>query len=182
MRVAAIRDEMKMEKLLLISGPVGVGKTSVANELSHLLEVKGVAHTFIDLDALTYTYPRSEADPFGNELALENLAALWKNCRKRASKNLIIPRVIEHIDVALNISKAVGIAEPVICRLAASDETLLKRIRRRELGSKLHWSEKRSIQLSAELAATNLEDFFITTDDRSINQIATELMGRINWV
>ena len=54
-----------IEKLLLISGPVGVGKTTVANELSTLLEVDGIAHTFVDLDALTYTFPRSASDAFG---------------------------------------------------------------------------------------------------------------------
>lgn len=39
--------------LLLISGAVGVGKSTIANEPSSVLEDDGVSHTAIDLDALT---------------------------------------------------------------------------------------------------------------------------------
>ena len=170
------------ETLLLISVPVGVGKTTIANELSNLLEHDGVPHTYIDLDALTYTFPRSEADPFGNELALKNLSAMWENSRKLGSKNLIIPRVIESKAEATNIAAAVGIEAPIICRLTASDDTLLERVRAREIGSGLGWHEKRSIQLSAELSESKVEQLCIATNNRSVTEIATELMQQVKWV
>jgi len=170
-----------LEKLLFISGPVGVGKTTVASELSSLLEIGEIPHTFVDLDALTYTFPRNASDPFGNELALENLVGLWQNSRKRHSKNLIIPRVIEHKDQVVKISDALGIPAPVVCRLTASNETLLERVRTREIGSNLKWHEKRSLELSAILDKGKLEDFCITTDGRSITEIATDIMNRISW-
>jgi len=170
-----------MEKLLLISGSVGVGKTTIGNELSTLLEADEVRHTYMDLDALAYTFPRSSSDPFGDELAIENLIAVWANCRKRGSENLIIPRVIDSKAYAQKISDAVGIPNPVICRLTASDQTLLQRVRTREIGSNLSWHENRTIDLSAELDKSAIEDFTIETDARSITDIATDIMQRISW-
>lgn len=171
----------KEETLLLISGPVGVGKTTIANELSNLLEDDGVPHTYVDLDYLTCTFPRSDADPYGNKLALQNLQAVWENSRKLGSKNLIIPRVIESKAEAAKIAAVVGIATPIICRLTASDQTLLERVRTREIGSGLLWHEKRSIQLSAELSESKVEQLCIATDNRSVTEIATELMQQVGW-
>ena len=167
--------------LLLISGPVGVGKTTVANELSTLLVNESVPHTFVDLDALTHTYPRSLSDPFGNALALANLTIIWNNGRNHGARNLIVPRVVETRDYAEHLAQSVGISHPIVCRLTASDRTLLERVRAREIGSNLAWHEKRSLQLSAELSKTRNEDFSIATDGRSITEIATEILQRVKW-
>ena len=71
-------DMMQTSKtnLVLISGPVGVGKTSVAEALSTTLESASVGHTFIDLDGLAKTYPRPIGDRFGDRIALKNLTAV----------------------------------------------------------------------------------------------------------
>lgn len=81
--------------LLVISGPVGVGKTTVGNEVSNVLNRQGIAHTFIDIDSLAETYPRPPDDRFGNRLALLNLRDVWANCVAAGSRNLIVARVVE---------------------------------------------------------------------------------------
>jgi adenylylsulfate kinase-like enzyme len=48
--------------VLLVTTPVGVGKTTVALEASDVLEATGVAHAVIDVDALSWCYPTP--DPF----------------------------------------------------------------------------------------------------------------------
>lgn len=169
------------EQLLLISGPVGVGKTSIAGAVSSLLQEENVPHTFIDLDALTYTYPRIENDPFNSALALESLAAIWTNCRKRGSKNLVVSRVIEKRSDAEAIADVVNISNPVLCRLTASDSTLQGRIRARKSGSNISWQENRSAQLSAAMDRAQIEDFCIATEDRSITDIATEINQLMTW-
>ncbi|RYH00737.1 hypothetical protein EU805_16960 [Salipiger sp. IMCC34102] len=169
------------EQLLLISGPVGVGKTSVAGAVSSLLQEENVPHTFIDLDALTYTYPRIETDPFNSSLALEILTAMWANCRKRGSKNLVIARVIEKRSDAEAIADAVNIYNPVLCRLTASASTLKERIRMRKAGSNISWQENRSIQLSTAMEKSKIEDFCISTQDRSITDIVMEINQFMTW-
>ena len=41
-----------MESLLIITGTMGAGKTSVLGEASDILALRGIAHAAIDLDAL----------------------------------------------------------------------------------------------------------------------------------
>lgn len=175
------RMETQEPTLLLISGPVGVGKTTIANELSVLLEADDIPHTFVDLDALTYTFPRPDDDPYGDRLALENLRAVWANARLQCARNLIIPRVVETATYPGRIAETVGIDNPVVCRLTASDKTLLERVRMREKGSGRDWHEKRALQLSFLLDQIGLEDFCISTDDRTICDVAREIKGRVNW-
>ena len=169
------------EQALLISGPVGVGKTSIAETISALLQADHVPHTFIDLDALTYTYPRSASDPFNSTLALESLASIWTHCRKRGSKNLVIARVIESASDVADIAKATGISRPILCRLAASDQTLIKRIRNRNTGSNITWQESRSLQLSTAMKDAEIEDFCVVTEGRSMTEIATEISQLVTW-
>ena len=71
--------------LLVISGPVGTGKTTIGNEVSSSLERQGVAHTFIDMDTLAETYPRPPDARFGDRLALLNLCDVWANCAATGS-------------------------------------------------------------------------------------------------
>lgn len=63
-------------RLILISGPVGVGKTTTASALSDALNTHGASHCLVDLDGLRYTYPRPKDDRFGLRLGLKNLEAV----------------------------------------------------------------------------------------------------------
>ena len=69
-------------QLLIISGPVGVGKTTTAEELSAILEGEEVDHSFVDLDGLAKTYPRPPDDRFGVRIALRNLRAVWAHSQE----------------------------------------------------------------------------------------------------
>ncbi|MEP1539436.1 MAG: AAA family ATPase [Paracoccaceae bacterium] len=169
------------EQALLISGPIGVGKTSIAETISALLQVDNVPHTFIDLDALTYTYPRSVSDPFNSALALESLTSIWAHCRKRGSRNLVIARVVESASDVEDIANAIGVSRPILCRLTAPDQTLLKRIRNRNTGSNIPWQESRSLQLSAAMKDDGIEGFCIATEGRSMTEIATEISQLVTW-
>lgn len=165
--------------LVLISGPVGVGKTSVAQEMSSLLVESSIAHTFVDLDALTYTYPRPHNDPFGQALALKNLQAVWANAQDVDPGILLIARVIETEDGARKIAQAVQADTCTIVQLRASDETLLKRVRQRETGTGRAWHEARALDLSRSLSATSFADLILNTDQRSPIDLAKELLQRL---
>jgi predicted ABC-type ATPase len=162
--------------LILISGPVGVGKTTVAQEMSNQLAETGVAHTFVDLDALTYTYPRRDDDPYGQNLALKNLQAVWANAQIYYPRVLIIARVIETAAGALEIADTVNASECTIVRLEAQDETLLNRVHQREQGAGHAWHEARALELSQSLSETDFANLVLGTDDRSVGDIANEII------
>ena len=161
--------------LILLSGPVGVGKTSVAEELSGLLERDQIAHTFIDLDGLSKTYPRPDGDPFGEQMALRNLRDVWANARDLGVKILILARVIESREGAQRIAQAVGAADSQIIQLNARDETLLDRVRRRETGIGRAWHEDRALALSSQLRGSGLAHHEIETDAKTVAEIAREV-------
>ncbi len=168
--------------LLIISGPVGVGKTSTGNEVSGLLNSHKMAHSKVDLDALAETYPRPAGDRFGTRIALLNLRDIWTNCSASGSRNLIIPRVIETEEDVRKIKQAIPGARVTVCQLRAQDETLIERVRMREKGARRKWYEKRSHELSGTLAKSAPSDFTVDTEQRSIPDIAEEIFRRVQWV
>lgn len=168
--------------LILISGPVGVGKTSVAQELSGLLVTNSLAHTLVDLDALTHTYPRPKHDPFGQDLALKNLRAVWANAQDYAPRILLIARVIETEAGALKIAETVKASKCTIVQLSARDETLLERVHKREIGAGRAWHEARALELSRSLSETDFADHVFRTDGLSPSEIANELLQKLELV
>lgn len=63
-------------ELVLLGGRAGVGKTSVAYEMSALLRAAGVAHCHIEGDVLDAAYPKPQDDPDGSGLTERNLRHL----------------------------------------------------------------------------------------------------------
>ena len=167
--------------LLIVSGPIGVGKTSVAEEVSNILVGRDIPHTLLDLDCLGETYPRPDDDPLGMNLMLANLESVWKNCVAAGSKNLVLARVIENDNDKNNIIACIPNSRSVICQLKANDDTLIARIRKREIGSGVDWHERRSLEMSASLTEDAPADHWIDTDDRSVVHIANEIVGQVTW-
>src|SRR6476646_9788147 len=80
---------------LLITGPVGVGKTTVSFEVSDLLKAVPVAHALVDVDSLRWCYPAPSGDRFNVALAMRNLTAVWANFRAAGAERLILADVLE---------------------------------------------------------------------------------------
>ena len=168
--------------LLLLSGPVGVGKTTLGNEISAILEERGVPHSFIDLDGLTQTFPRSPDDRFGNRLALANLRDVWANCAAAGSRNLIVARVIETQHDLDRIRDCIPGSQPVLCQLRAGDRTLVARVDSRELGAGRDWHVARTLELARTLEQSAPADITVDTEDRTPPDIAGEITSRVAWM
>lgn len=168
--------------LILISGPVGVGKTIVSEEVSDILVQKNIPHTLLDLDVLAETYPRPADDRFNQKLALQNLRDVWQNCVAAGSRNLIIARVVETERDIRDISNCIPNSHVKVCKLEASDAVLVERIRKREIGSGLAWHQQRSLELAGQLRQTGPADFTIDTTDLNIIDIASKIVREVSWV
>jgi deoxyadenosine/deoxycytidine kinase len=84
--------------VLIITGPVGVGKTTVALEVNELLRARGVLHAVVDLDSLAWVYPTPPGDPYNNGLAFRNLAAVWANYAAAGAQRLVLARVVTGVN------------------------------------------------------------------------------------
>jgi len=148
--------------ILVLSGPVGVGKTSVGEEVSEVLDAQGIPHTFVDFDQLRYTYPRIPEDPWSSGLGLKNLKAIWKN--------------------GFSLSRVIPDSEISTFQLFATSDTLQTRVEKREIGSGLERHKNRALELLEILSGSEApSDRRIDTEGKSITMLAEEIVGLIEW-
>src|SRR5687767_1583099 len=164
--------------VLVISGSMGSGKTTILGEASDLLTASGVAHAAVDLDALGIGYiPHA-----GEELTRRNLAAVWGNYAAAGITRLMIAEAIDSAAKRERILLAVPGAEIAICRLRAATETMQQRVRVREPGMLQDQFVRRVVELEAALDRAGIEDFSVENDVRSVTEVAREMLVRAGWV
>jgi adenylylsulfate kinase len=168
---------------IIVTGPVGVGKTTVAEEMGLLLLNAKVPHATVDFDQLTACYPRpADDDRWGTKLGLMNLAALWKNYARSGARRLLIARVLESRSDLDGFREAVPGADILIVRLRAAPETLQTRVRQRGPGRGIEWHLHRAVELAPLMDAQHVEDVLIETDGRDALNIARDILLRVAWL
>ena len=169
--------------VLLITGPVGVGKTAVAFETMELLEARDVPHAFFDVDGLTYFHPKPSDDRFGERFAIEALGALVPRLREaQGIARLILARVLWERESLRRYRDAIPDAEITVVRLTAPLDVIDARIRRREAGSAVEWYLARARELDAHWKAQPVEDLLIDTAHRDVREIAHEVVRAVGWI
>jgi hypothetical protein len=159
--------------VLVVTGPVGVGKTTVASEISEQLAAAGEPHAFVDVDALRWSYPSPPGDRFRVALAMRNLAAVWANFRAEGARRLVLADVVESRDELGRFDEAVPDAQVQVVRLTAGSKLLVARVRQRHA--------RRAIELAEIMERNRVEDLLVATDDRPVTEIAREILRRSGW-
>ena len=167
--------------LLVISGSMGTGKTTVLYEISDLLSEAGIAHAAIDLDCLAVMHP--ERDPHGQRLLFANLAAIWLNYLAEGAKRLVIARAVEHRAELDQYRAAVPGARTIVCRLTAPLSLMHERLRIREPGMFQDQALARAAELADILERESIEDFAVDNGPgRSVGTVAREVLSTANWL
>jgi len=166
-------------KVIIVSGTMGSGKTTVLAEAADLLSQAGVVHAAIDLDALGIAHL---ADGISNELAFRNLASLWSNYRAAGVTRLLLAEAIENRADLDRIREAVPDAQIVICRLAVETAIAEERVRTREPGMFQEKFVARVGELEKILDDSQIEDFSIHNDNTSVTKVAHEMLTRAGWL
>src|SRR5688572_25767962 len=156
---------------LIVTGPVGVGKTTVADEMGYALRDGKVPYATVDFDRLRACYPRpAEDDRWGNRIGLTNLAAIWKNYRAAGARRLLIACVIERRSDLDGFREAVPGAD------------IQARVRKRSHGTGIEWDLNRAMELVALMDAQPVEDMLVDTEDRAPPTIARDILQRAGWL
>lgn len=163
-----------MLDVVILTGPCGVGKSSVAFECMNLLEEAGVSAAMIDGE-LAYVSPKDPDDPFAYRVAEAALRAVGPVYAAAGRTRLLLARVVEDAEQLAIVERALPGARIRILRLVARPETIRARVRAREIGSGLPWHEQRS----AEIAASSLGE--PVDAERDVVPIARDVLTRVGW-
>jgi adenylylsulfate kinase len=162
-------------KALLITGPVGVGKTTVAEAVGDVLAAIGVPHAVIDLDWLRHCRPAPADDPFHLELELRNLRAVARNYAGAGAQRLVLAGVLENRADRARYAEAAG-AKLTVCRLKADLSVIRERLAQRHRhDSGLEWHMHRAGELERIFASAWVEDFVVEAG-RPVTEAAQDVV------
>lgn len=177
-------------EILLITGPAGVGKSTLCWEMGAVLAEAGIAHVAIESDELDRVFPKPGAEelaplaPGARDVSQLNLAALWGTYRALGHSRLIMSGVMLHVGFDKSwILAAIPEARITVVRLRAGDEALRERVDRREAGAGRAAQIERSLRQARRLAGEAAGDFIVVeTDGRSPAELAGEVLGKAGWL
>jgi hypothetical protein len=168
--------------VLLLTGPVGVGKTTVAEEGSSLLLEAGIAHALVDLGHIGQAGPPPPDDPWHERLTHRNLACMWANFRDAGAERLLLCRVLEARSLLRRIEEAVPGAAIIVVRLRAPLPLLHERIRGREAGRDPGWYLGAATSLAESMERCPVEDHLIDNVARPAREVAAEALQLAGWL
>jgi energy-coupling factor transporter ATP-binding protein EcfA2 len=174
----------------LITGPAGVGKSTLCWEMGGLLAAAGIAHAAIETDELDRVFPKPNAEalatlaPGARDVSQLNLAALWSTYRALGHQRLLMSGVMLHVDFDKRwILAAIPDAQITVVRLRASDESLLARLDQREQGAGRAGQIERSLRQSRRMRDERGDGFLlIDTDQRSSAELARAVLAQSGWL
>lgn len=149
-------------RALLITGSVGVGKTTVTDAIGEILAERGVPGAALDLDWLRRGWPAPPEDRFNNRLELANLRAVSRVHREAGARVIVAAGVLEGREDRPLYEAAFGCPLTVV-RLTAPREVVRSRLRRRHEGDPegLAWHLGRFDELTQILDAAAVQDAMV---------------------
>jgi hypothetical protein len=166
--------------VLLVTGPIGVGKTSVLHEADVLLIHADARHASVELEEIARCWTK-DVGPVRTSLVFQNLAALWPKFVEVGAERLLLSGLVEQRSDLHLVSEAVPGAELTVVRLHAPLSVLEQRLRLREpvspedeiVGARW-WVE--------HLDQVRMEDHVVDTENRPVDEIAADVLRRAGWL
>jgi len=166
--------------LLIITGTMGAGKTAVLGEASDILAQRQIVHAAIDLDVLGLAHLPSAAR--SDSVMYENLRSVCRNYAVIGVQRFLVARAIEDRAQLELCREIIPAANTAVCRLTASIETMNRRVQMRDLGISQREYVTRVERLNVILNRTQLEDFAVTNENRSLTDVALEMLINAGWI
>jgi ribose 1,5-bisphosphokinase PhnN len=171
-----------MVPILVLTGPVGVGKSAVLYEVDRLLVEAGVAHASVELEELARCWtPASETGvPNRAALVYGNLAAVWANYAAYGAPRLVIGMLLEDRATLTHLSQAIPGAQPTVVRLYAPLAVIEQRLRRREPDPAAELDAAR--YLVPRMDEQKVEDHLVDNGGRPLPEVAREIVRLVGWL
>jgi hypothetical protein len=169
-----------LNSLLIITGSMGAGKSSVMDEASDILAQRKIVHAAIDLDALGVGYLPSGARNDG--AMYKNLRSICGNYAALGVQRFLVARAIEGEAQLKLCREIIPAVDTVVCRVTASLETMRRRVEMRDVGMAQGEYVARVGELNSVLDRARLEDFAVVNEDRLLTDVAMEMLRKAGWI
>ena len=168
-----------LPRVIVVTGPVGAGKTTTAEAFRGVLEPRNESGAVIDVDGLRNAWPVPEGDPFGNRLGTAHLAAMWPNFIETGTRWVVLADVIETDQDRRRLQQALPGAEITVVRLDVPLEVIKERLLGREPDATIDWYLHRAPELQQIMIDNKVGDLVITVTDQSPAEIAEEIVNAV---
>ncbi|MGC4191483.1 MAG: AAA family ATPase [Thermomicrobiales bacterium] len=169
--------------VIVITGPVGAGKSTTADALSDLLGRRNVPHAVVDMDYLRWAWPAPADDRFNSRLGFRNLAAVARTYREAGAQVLVLADVVETPDDRARYEQAIPGARVTIVRLRVPLDLVSARLHGRESGEHLAWSLTRAPELEGIMDAAGIGtapgDLIVDVGTQTPEDVAGEIAARL---
>ncbi len=169
-------------RVLLITGTVGSGKTSVLLEIGEALGQDGRPYAIVDLDWLAWLRPSAQSGATVQGVLVANLAHVAGTFRAAGVERLALARAIRRVDEVEAIRDSLGPCELTVARLVAAPAEIARRLEARDTGAQLAEHLAEAGAFAAEAEAAGIGDLVVATDDRAIASVAQEVLVSAGWL
>lgn len=168
-------------QVLLLSGPAGVGKSTLGWEIAARLRRLGIAHVLLDSDELDRAWPLTTAEQ--DQLNRANLTAFWANAAALGHTRLVFIGVFLNAAAALDwITACIPGASITRVVLDARDDELERRVRAREIGSEADEQRARTLAQSRRFRRRNAGSAdVLDTTGLAVPDLARQVIARAGW-
>lgn len=168
--------------VVVITGPVGVGKSTVARALTDLLAEHAVRTAMVDMDYLRWLYPAHPDDRFSAYLGFRNLAAIWPNLLEAGASCVVLADVVEDMAQRETYKHLMPGSVVTIVRLNVPLDLVAQRLANRETGADLEWSLHRAPELQEIMERVGVGDLILDVGSRLPQAVATEIAHHLTLI
>jgi hypothetical protein len=166
--------------VVVISGLVGIGKSTTGRLAAHVLRERDIPYALVDYEWLAESWPRPADDPWNGRVAYLNLAAMWRNFSASGVDRLIICQTIEQRPSMAGITDAVPNAECTLVWLSAPLDTVFARIRSRQ--SDPDWYLAAAKHMAEKIDPSQVADLVVDTAARPPLEVAEDILRQVGWI
>lgn len=168
--------------VVVVTGPVGAGKSATLDAISTLLARDAVRHAAIDMDYLRWVAPHPEGDRFGMQLGFRNLGAIWPNLLDAGVRCAILADVVESREQVAAYRAAMPGAGVTVVRLEVAPAEIERRLHGRETPETLAWYLHRAPELQGIMERAGVGDIVVDVGIRDPLAIAREIIGKAGLI